>query len=170
MAIGTPTGGALGVDLTQVITATGTSSNQGNQFALGTTQMTTDGQKYVYCLLTSPVSIYHWVGIDENFEASPLNAGSADAGHMIGVMQSSGSVDNSFMWVAVQGANLLGRCAAGCQPDVALFTAFGATGLLDDASVTAEQRIEGVVAIGAATVSASAIEVMLSYPHVQLER
>ena len=153
-----------GGNLSEVLQATGSSSNQGNQFTLGTTVKTTDGQEYVYCLITTPASIYHWVGIDENFEAAPLDLSNARA-HQIGVMQVSASTDQSFAWVAIQGHNLLGRVAVGCQPDVALYTATSATGLLDDATSTNAVRIDGVVAIGAATISASAVEVILDHPH-----
>lgn len=172
MAIGRPSTALIGVNLSELVTATGSSSNEGNQFPLGTTISTTDGQEYVYVLHTTPSSIYGWVGIDENFEASPLCTTNAEQGHIIGVTQVSASIDQSFGWVAVKGANLLGRCAARAGIDSPVFTAAYAsgTGVIDNTSMTAESRIEGVVIVAFTSGSASAGEVLLNYPHVDLSR
>lgn len=172
MAIGRPSSGLIGVNLSETVTATGSSSNQGNQVPLGTRVTTTDGQEYLYVLHTTPSTIYGWVGIDENFEASPLCTTNAEKGHIIGVTQISASIDQSFGWVAVKGANLLGQIAARGGINAPLFTAAYAsgTGVLDNVSMTAESRIEGVVCVAFTSGTASAGEVLLNYPHVDLSR
>lgn len=172
MPIGRPSTTLIGVNLSELVTATGSSSNQGNQFPLGTTVNTTDGQVYVYVLHVNPSTIYGWVGIDEDFNASPLKASLAEQGHMIGVTQVSASIDQSFGWVAIRGANLLGQCAARAGADTPVFTAAYAsgTGVIDNVSMTAESRLEGVVIVAFTSGTASAGEVLLNYPHVDLSR
>lgn len=172
MAIGRPSTGLIGVNLSELITATGSSSNEGNQVPLGTRVTTTDGQEYLYVLHSNPSTIYGWVAIDEDFNASPLTTTAAEQGHFIGVTQISASIDNSFGWVAIKGANLLGRCAARAGIDSPVFTAAYAsgTGVIDNTSMTAESRLEGVVIVAFTSGTASAGEVLLNYPHVDLSR
>ena len=78
------TNGAVGVDLAATVTGTGTSYDQGNEFALGTPMQGTDGQRYVYAHASAAIAQYDWVGIDENWEAAPLTKAMADDGWAIG--------------------------------------------------------------------------------------
>lgn len=150
-----------GVNLTETIAGTGTSSNQGNQHTLGTRVTATDGQVYVYGHAAEAIGQYNFVGVDENFEVSNLTSTEAGDGWMIGVAQTALS-DNDFGWVAIAGANLQGNVLASCAADTLLRTS-ATQGYLDDN--TTGTKIDGVVAVGANTLtSATNVEVLLTWP------
>lgn len=151
-----------GVDLTEVIAGTGTSSDEGNEFALGTRVQATDGQEYIYVHASDAITQYMFVGIDENYEAAPLTKAMADDGYSVGVAQVA-FADNEFGWVAIRGHNLTGRVAASCAADVALYTT-GTAGVLDD-NPTSQTNIDGVVVVSANTITSAANEeVLLTWP------
>jgi hypothetical protein len=168
-----------GVDLTEKIAGTGSSSDQGNQFKLGTRIFADDGQEYVYVHASGAITQYYWVGIDEDWEAAMLTDAMAQDGWMIGVAQVAFS-DNDFGWVAVRGANLRGSAIyEASTADVQLFTSATA-GLLQGVSdlgtgpSVSYTKINGVVNVApptsattntAGTVSAG-IEVLLTFPNV----
>ena len=155
------TNGAVGVDLAVTVTGTGTSYDQGNEFALGTPMQGTDGQRYVYAHASAAIAQYDWVGIDENWEAAPLTKAMADDGWAIGVAQVA-AADNDFVWVAVGGHNLSGNVLANCAADVALYTSATAGKLDDDA--TAQTKIDGAVTVAANGGATAAVEVLLTAP------
>lgn len=169
----------LGVDLTAVVTGTGTSFDQGNEHLLGTRVFTDDGQEYVYCHAAEALTQYYWVGVDENWEASLLTDAIAQDGWMIGVTQIL-VANNEFFWLAVRGANLLGSAvyeASGV--DVQLFTSAtaGLTQTVSDlgtgGSVT-YTKLNGIVNVAAPTSKTTntagtvsvGFEVLLTFPNI----
>lgn len=150
-----------GVNLTQTIAGTGTSFNQGNQFALGTIVAAKDGQEYIYVHASEAITQYDFVAVDEDFECAQLTATEAGDGWQIGVAQTA-LADNDFGWVAIKGANLTGNVAGACAADVALKTT-STGGVIDDN--TTGTYIAGVVAVAANTYTTDhAVEVMLTWP------
>lgn len=143
------TSGALGVDFDERITGTGTSLNQGNQFALGTMEYGADGTGWMYVHAAGAITIYDWVAIDENYEAVAGTTALAQAGHQVGFAQAA-FADNEFGWVAIHGANIHVRAAAACAPDTVLYTS-GTAGVLNDDSSSVYEAIVGVVLVGTAT-------------------
>lgn len=150
-----------GVDLTQTIAGTGTSLDQGNQFALGTRVQATDGQEYIYVHAAQTITQYYFVAVDENYEASLLGAAEAGDGWSIGVAQTALS-NNDFGWVAVRGHNLTGAVAASCAADVAMYTS-GSDGIVDDG--TGGTALSGIVVVTSnGTTLTATTEVLLTYP------
>ena len=155
-----------GVDIAAVVAGTGTSSDEGDQFALGTKVDFTDGQMYMRVHAATAITQYDAVGIDEDFEASALTKAMADDAWTIGTCQIT-VADNEFFWVALEGSgNLKVRCAANCAPDVSLYTT-GTAGILDDTAAS-QTKIEGITALGAASASIRNKEVIARSLHVEL--
>lgn len=150
-----------GVNLTETIAGTGTSSNQGNQHTLGTRVSATDNQVYVYVHASEAISQYDFVGIDENWEVAALGSTEAGDGWTIGVAQVALS-DNDFGWVAIGGANLQGNVLGACAADTTLRTS-ATDGALDDN--TTGTKIDGVVCVAANTLTTETnVEVLLTWP------
>lgn len=157
------TSGQLGVNLTQLVAGTGTNSDRGNQFAVGTRVTATDGSEWVYVHAGAAITRYSWVAIDENFEAVMGTKTLADAGHNVGFAQVAFS-DNDFGWVCVNApGNQSVRVLASCAADVQLYTSATA-GALDDTSAS-QTLIRGVVLVTAATNTASTRECIAAYPN-----
>ncbi|MBF0311512.1 MAG: hypothetical protein HQL56_18530 [Magnetococcales bacterium] len=154
-------GGVLGVNLTVTEPGSGTNGDQGNDFPLGTTVAGTDGTRWMFVHAAGAITQYQVVGIDENFEASPLTKAMADDGWFIGFAQIA-FADNDFGWVAIEGSNIKGKCLANCALDVSLYTSATA-GSLDDAS-TSQTKIDGVVAVSAVGSTAAAVTLIATGP------
>ncbi|MGI9383869.1 MAG: hypothetical protein ACR2PO_12010 [Methyloligellaceae bacterium] len=137
-----------GVDLTATPAGTGTSSDEGNEFPLGTRVMTADAGEYIFVHASGAITQYDAVGIDENFEAAALTKAIADDGHIVGFAQVA-FADNDFGWVAHRGSNISVRLAASCAADVTLYTTATA-GVLDDTAAS-QTAVNGVVAVAAAS-------------------
>lgn len=143
------TNGIIGADLTATPAGTGTSSDEGNEFALGTRAETNDGGIAVYVHAAGAIDQYDFVSIDENFEATALADDGGAAGHMVGVAQVA-LADNDFGWVHIEGTNIKGNVLASCAADTeALFTT-GTAGHVDDATSAGAIRLVGVVLVAAA--------------------
>jgi hypothetical protein len=160
-----PIGGEVGVSFDERIAGTGASSNEGNQFALGTLVTGSDGTEYIYVHAGGAITLYDWVAIDENYEAVAGTTALAQAGHQVGFAQAA-FADDEFGWVALRGKNIRCRAAAACAPDIALFTSATA-GVLDDDSTTTREGINGVVAVATATATGpnnGHVEVIATWP------
>lgn len=153
-------GGTIGVSLTEVVVGTGTSSNQGNEFTLGTRHTAEDGGEYMYCHASGAVAQYDAVGIDEDFEAAPLTKAMADDGWFVGFAQVA-IADNEFGWVATQGSNIQAKLLINCAADAVLYTSATA-GSLDDAS-SSQTKIDGVVSVATITAATNA-EIIATHP------
>jgi hypothetical protein len=151
--------GPIGVSLTETPAGTGTSSDEGNEFALGSVVTAQDSAIYMRVHASAAIAQYDFVGIDENYEAAPLTAAMAGDGWQIGAAQVA-LADNDFGWVAVKGSNIKGAFAASCAADVALYTT-GTAGTLDDATGT---LINGVVCVLTPGTAAAEAEVIMSWP------
>lgn len=160
------TSGCLGVDFTQKVAGTGTSSDEGAEFALGTTLNGSNGTKWMYVHAATAITQYDAVGVSEDYEASALTKAMADDGWTIGFAQVAAS-DNDFFWLAIEGrGNISVRCAGSCAADVSLYTTASA-GKLDDTSAS-QTKIQGVVGITASTSAAHTKEIIAISPHVDL--
>ncbi len=155
------TGGTAGVSLTK-LTAGTTTDGEGAEFALGTRVTGTDGSCWVYAQAAAAVTQYSWVAITEDFQMVMGTKSLADAGHQVGFAQVAFS-DNDMGWVAVHApGNITARLLASCAADVQLYTT-GTAGALDDTAAS-QTAIRGVVAVAAATNTASSREVIAVYP------
>lgn len=153
-------GNVLGVDLDATIAGTGTSSDEGNDFALGARVNAEDGQVYMYVHASAAISQYDVVGISETFEAAPLTKAMADDGWGIGAAQVA-FADNDFGWVCISGVAEI-NVLASCAPDVKLYTT-GTAGKLDDATAS-QTAIDGIVQADAAVTSAANTTAILTWP------
>ena len=167
MTAGTPISPIIGVNFTETIAGTGTSSNQGNQFALGTKVMATYNQEWTYVHAAEAIARYKWVGIDETFEASLLTAALVAAGYQIGVADAVALANDDFGWVATKGANLTASVSAATAVDTQLYTTSTAGQLSDLALTTVGTSVAtlvyGAVVTTAGTTSAAAnVATMLS--------
>lgn len=154
-----------GVDLATTKAGTGTSFDEGAEFPLGTRVSGPDGTEWMYVHASGAITQYDAVGIDENFEAAALTKAIADDGHTIGFAQVA-FTDNDFGWVALRGSNINVRLAASCAADVSLYTTSTA-GVLDDTSAS-QTKVNGVVAVAAATNTVSSREALAStYPYAE---
>lgn len=149
----------MGVDITQVVAGTGSSSDEGNDFALGTCVGATDGQEYMYVHASAAIAQYDFVGIDENFEAAPLTAAMAGDGWHIGVAQVA-IADNEFAWVATKGSNISGNVLESAAADTVLRTSATAGSLDDNTTGT---QIDGVVAVTTRSTNNGEVEIIATH-------
>lgn len=155
------TSGLLGANL-GATTAGTTTDGVGAKFALGTICTGSDGSVWQYVQAGAAITQYSWVAIDENFQAVMGTKTLADAGHGVGFAQVA-FADNDFGWVCTHaGGNISVRLLASCAADVQLYTS-GTAGALDDTSGS-QTLIRGVVAVVAATNTASTREAIAIYP------
>lgn len=154
------TNGIIGADLTETVAGTGTSSDQGNEFALGTKATGTDGTLYLYVHAAGAVDQYDFVSVDENFEATALADAGGAAGHMLGVSQVAAS-DNDFFWVAVEGTNIKGNVLASCAADTESLWTTGTAGHVDDATSAGAVRLVGVSVVAAAAAANTNKEIIM---------
>ena len=156
----------LGVGLAVATAGTGTSSDEGGLFKLGTKVTLDDGGEAIYVHASAAIAVNDFVTIDENFEAALLTAALTLVGHGIGVAADVALADNEFGWVRLSGTNFKGNVLASCAADIALYTS-GTAGKLDDATGTT--RIDGVVAVTAASSGGvTAVElIMTNGAHVE---
>jgi len=154
----------IGVKLDKVIAGSGTSSDEGNEFALGTRVNSLDGGEYMYVHASAAIAQYDFVGIDENFEAAPLTTAMADDGWFIGLADPVALADNDFGWVAVKGSNIMGNVTASATLDTAFYTSATAGTLGQLTSVGTE--IRGVVSVTTqvGTSGATNVEVIMTHP------
>lgn len=168
---GLPTSPIGGISLAKTVAGTGTSFNQGGEFALGMQTFATDNQQWTYVHANGAVARYAWVGIDEDFETASLTAQMVLDGWQIGVAEAVALADNDFGWVATKGANLTGTVIAATAADVQLYTSATA-GALSSAALTSvgtsvASMVVGAVVVTAGSTSAAAnVEVMVgTYPY-----
>lgn len=155
------TDGTLGINLAETTSGT-TTDGAGAKFTLGKRVTATDGSNWVYVQAGAAITQYYTVAIDENYQAVHVTTALAAAGHQIGFAQVAFS-DNDFGWVCVHApGNINIRLAASCAADVQLYTTSTA-GVLDDTSASVT-LIRGVVAVVAASNTASTREAIAVYP------
>jgi hypothetical protein len=146
-------------------TYTGTTTDGANApFKLGTLVEGTDGSRWVFVQAGAAITQYYTVAIDENFQAVHITSTLAKAGYGVGFAQVAFS-DNDFGWVCVHaGGNISVRLAASCAADVQLYTTATA-GVLDDTATSTACLLRGVVAVVAASNTASTREAIAIYPN-----
>lgn len=153
-----------GVKLDEVITGTGSSFDQGNEFALMTIVELSDGGQAMYVHAAEAISKGHVVTVDENGEASKITTASAVTGHRIGIAADVLFADNEFGWVRIRGTNFNILAAASCAADVLLYTT-GTAGVLDDTSTSTLSVVAGIRLVVAVTSSGAAlVECIMSSP------
>jgi hypothetical protein len=152
--------GTLGVDLDAVVAGT-TTDGVNALFALGTRVKGTDGTEWCYVQAGAAVTQYDCVGIDENYQASPMTKTIADDGWLVGFAQVA-FADNELGWVALEGSNIKCRLKDACAPDVTLYST-GSAGMLDDTSAS-QTAINGVVAVTVSSASGDPEEVIATNP------
>jgi len=155
-----PVSPLAGVNLDATIAGTGSSSDQGGAFAVGTQCRADNGGLFEYVHAAAAITAYDFVAIDEDGEVQPITTALAQAGYRIGVAQVAFS-DNDFGWVALtgHGGNYKGRVGASCAADAALNTTATA-GVLDDDG--GGQTIDGVVITTAADASGAQAEEIIT--------
>lgn len=136
--------GTLGVNFTEVVAGTGTSSDEGDQFELGQIVCAHDGTEYVRCHAAGAIDQYSLVAVDENWEAVEATKALVDDGYILGVAQIA-VADNEFFWLARKGQDLSILAKNGCLPDASVFTSATA-GAVDD-SLTSQTELAGVTLI-----------------------
>jgi hypothetical protein len=150
--------GFPGVKLDEAIAGSGTGSDEGSEFKLGTIVTLDDGGEAIYVHAGEAIAVSDFVAIDENFEAALITAALVLVGHGIGVAADVALADNEFGWVRTKGSNFSGNVLASCAADIALYTS-GTAGKLDDA--TGGTRVDGVVAVTAGSSGGvSAVEII----------
>ena len=155
------TDGKAGTSLSTTYAGT-TTDGYGAPMTLGTRVTATDGSHWVFVQAGAAITQYSWVAITEDFQAVMGTTALAAAGHQVGFAQVA-FADNDFGWVAVHApGNITARLLASCAADVQLYTSATA-GALDDTSAGVN-LIRGVVAVAAATNTASNREVIAVYP------
>lgn len=157
-----PTTGMAGVSLSTTTAGT-TTDGVGAKFELGTLVEANDGSRWMYVQAGAAITQYRTVAIDENAQAVHITTALAAAGHGVGFAQVA-FADNDFGWVCVHATgNISIRLAASCAADVQLYTTATA-GILDDTSASVT-LIRGVVAVVAASNTASTREAIAIYPN-----
>ena len=66
--------GQIGVSLSERIAGTGTSSNRGGSFQLGTEVFANNGGRYLYVHAAEAITLGYWVSIDSTYEILKLTA------------------------------------------------------------------------------------------------
>jgi len=133
--------GTMGVDLAAVVTGTGTSFDQGDDFTLGQCVKSANGNMYMRCHAAAALPIFSFVAVTENFEAALLTKALADDGHFIGATQVA-VADNEFFWLACTGSDIGGLVLVSCAADVIVYTT-ATPGAIDDTS-TSQTILEGL--------------------------
>ena len=156
------TNGTIGADLTALVAGTGTSSNEGNQFALGTKAPGSNGTTWMYVHASGAIDQYDFVSIDENGEATAMADASGTALHTPGVAQVA-FADNDFGWVCIDApmGNVNGNILASCAADTDGLYTTATAGHLDDATSAGAVRVYGIHAVAAAAGAATNKEVMI---------
>jgi hypothetical protein len=152
---GIPTLPIAGITLSKTVAGTGTSYDQGGEFALGTQTPATDNQQWVYVHASAAITRYRFVGIDEDFETAPLTAAMVLDGWQIGVADAVAFADNDFGWVCTKGANITGSVALNTAADVQLYTSSTA-GVLQAGGSTLGTSVASMV-VGVVAVTANAL-------------
>jgi hypothetical protein len=149
------TTGLLGVALTD----TPTSSDLG--IALGTTIM--DGDiEYMFVQAGTAITAKTTVAINSSFVAFPATTTNVRAGGTPAFPQIAFAASD-YGWVPLRGRGLQVKLRNGCLPAVVLYTS-AVAGLLDDGATTTFAKLNGVVALGTAAASGTAISIIANYP------
>lgn len=141
------TSGLIGVSLTTVTSATGSSNDEGGLFALGT-EVHSNGNRYVYVRSSGAIFQYATVAVDTSNIARPVTKALADAGNRMAFAQTAIPA-TSFGFVCYEGNNISVTVKASCAAAAPLYTTSSA-GVLDD-TVTSQTLIRGVVINAAAS-------------------
>lgn len=154
--------GLIGANLTDRVAGTGTSSDQGNQFALGTEVLTKLGGRYLYVHAAEAVSDHMWVSIDGTYEVRKLTATELNKGYRVGCADQGAFADNDFGWVCIDGFPS-GLIDAASVKEVKLYTSATA-GQLSSGS-TVGTLVPGIVAVSSNTTgSALAVTTIMKNP------
>lgn len=138
----------VGANPTLVVAGTGTNSDQGNEFALGTIIVGDDGDEFIYCHASEAISANNAVVFHETFEVENIDTtiSASTFGMGCGVAETALS-DNDFGWIKISGETSL-NVATSCAVHTQLNSTASAGRLDDDASSGAE-IINDIVTTGA---------------------
>lgn len=137
-------------------------------FELGTIVPLSDGGEAVYCKASGDVSQYAVCGINEDFDVYMMTRALGVQSDRIGLPQIA--IESSqYGWVHTRGSNIKVRTKASAAADAQLWTTASA-GVVDDATSTGANKIDGMVlvaAAGTAATGAAGIEVKAAWPHIR---
>ncbi len=138
----------LGVDLTALVTGTGTSSDQGNEFLLGSILTGVDGDEWIYCHAQEILTANNAVVIHETFEVENVDVTITGTtfGHLCGVCETT-CADNDFLWIKISGETNL-NVATSSAVNVQL-NSTASVGRLDDNLLTGSEAINNIIQTGA---------------------
>lgn len=153
------TNGLVGANLTERLA----SASFDPKFPLGTVALGTDGTEWMYVKATSAIAANYCAAIDHDFNAVPITAALAAAGHTIGFAQTAFS-SGDYGWIPLRGSNINVAVAASCAKNVQLYTTATA-GVLDDTATSTQTLLRGVVIVTTnGTASQTSIEARITYP------
>jgi len=142
------TSSIVGANVTDLVNGTGTGSDEGNQFELGTYRNGPDGDEWIYCHASEILTANNAVLISEDFEVQNVDntATASGFGLMCGVCETT-CADNDFLWIKINGETVLNVAT-----DAAVHTQLNTTataGRLDDDATAGAEVIEGIITTGA---------------------
>lgn len=142
------TSSIVGANVTDLVTGTGASFDQGNQFELGTLRNGPDGDEWIYCHASEILTANNAVLIHETFEVENIDTTSTASafGHMCGVVETT-CADNDFLWVKISGESVL-NVATGAAVNTAL-NSTATAGRLDDDATAGAEVISGIITTAA---------------------
>lgn len=135
------------------------------QFALGTIVHGDNGTEWIYVKASGAITQYDCVGINEDFDAYAMLRTLSQDSDRIGFAQSAFTTAY-YGWVALRGSQIKVRVKASCAADAQLWTTASA-GVLDDATNTGAEKIDGLVIEDAASNATQAEFIKASWPHVR---
>ena len=110
-----------------------------------------DGGRFLLVRCLSTITQYQFVAIDTSINgvdpfAVPITTTNAfSGGGKLGVYQGSATASmGEYCFVHTRGRNIQGNVAAGCEPNIGLYTT-GTAGVLDDATLSGYTYCIGVV-------------------------
>lgn len=134
----------LGVDLTALVNGTGTSSDQGNEFLLGSILTGVDGDEWIYCHAQEILTANNAVVIHETFEVENIDVTitASTFSHLCGVCETT-CADNDFLWIKISGEtniNVATSAAANLQ-----LNSTAVSGRVDDNLLAGSEAINNMI-------------------------
>lgn len=133
--------------------------------ALGTIVHGDNGTEWVYVKASGAITQYDCVGINEDYDAFAITRTLSGESDRIGFAQVAFAASD-YGWVALRGTQIKVRVKASCAADAQLWTTASA-GVLDDATNTGAEKIDGLVLEDAASNATQAEFIKASWPHVR---
>ncbi|MGI9338548.1 MAG: hypothetical protein ACR2P4_08580 [Gammaproteobacteria bacterium] len=156
--------GLAGVDPTERIAGTGTSSNEGNEFELGTQVELDDGRVFVYVHANGAIVAGDVVLVDETWEADQIDTTNSATGfgQRVGVATAA-FADNDFGWLQINGVVASINVGTSAATNVQL-NSTATAGRIDDDATAGSEDVLGIATTGAESSNLAAG--FLSYPTV----